>query len=252
MSKLKDKARASAMHLGLSLLVAAVAAGLVFGLWFPGAYREMAGGRELFLLVMAVDVVIGPLITLVIFNRAKSRREMFTDFAVVGLLQCAALGYGMWTVFEARPVHLVFEYHRLAVVSAAQVEPSSLEKAPPGLRVLPMTGPTLLSLRAFRSPDEEYDSTMAAIAGVPQAAQPRLWQPWDAAKAEILREGKPLTQLRLRYPQQADEIDAAVGRAVLPEAQLLTLPVIGRKAEWTALIDARTAMPMAYVRLDSF
>lgn len=41
------------------------------------------------------------------------------DFTVIGLLQVAALAYGLWTVFVARPVHLVFEYHRMAVVLLA-------------------------------------------------------------------------------------------------------------------------------------
>lgn len=252
MVNMKDKARASAIHLALSMLVAAAAALLVFGLWFPGPYRELAGGRELFLLVVGVDVVIGPVITFVVFNRAKRRREIFTDFAVIGLLQLAALGYGMWTVYEARPVHLVFEYHRLAVVHAADLEPGSLQKAPSELRTLPLTGPTLLSLRPFKSPDEEYDSTMAAIGGVPQAMQPALWQPWEAARADILREAKPVAVLRARYPAQAPQIDAAIAQTGRPEAQLLTLPLLGRKAAWTVLLDTQSVQPVAFLPLDSF
>ena len=81
----------------------------MFGWWYPYPYRELSGGRELFALVVAVDVVLGPLITLVIFNPAKTRRHLVMDFTVIGLLQVAALAYGLWTVFVARPVHLVFE-----------------------------------------------------------------------------------------------------------------------------------------------
>lgn len=252
MLNVKDKTRASAIHLGLSLLIAAAAALLVFGLWFPGPYRELAGGRELFLLVVGVDVVIGPLMTFVVFNRAKPRREIFTDFAVIGLLQLAALGYGMWTVYQARPVHLVFEYQRLAVVRAADLEPGSLQKAPAELRSLPLTGPSLLSLRPFKTPDEEYDSTMTAMAGVAQAAQPALWQPWEAARADILHEAKPLAALRERYPAQSAQIDAAVARAGASENQLVTLPLLGRKSGWTVLIDAKSVQPVAYLPLDSF
>jgi len=252
MLNVKDKTRATAIHFGLSLLIAAAAALLVFGLWFPGPYRELAGGRELFLLVVGVDVVVGPLMTFVVFNRAKPRREIFTDFAVIGLLQLAALAYGMWTVYQARPVHLVFEYHRLAVVHAADLEPGSLQKAPAELRSLPLTGPTLLSLRPFKTPDEEYDSTMTAMAGVPQAAQPTLWQSWEAARAVILHEAKPLAVLRERYPTQSTQIDAAVARSGALESQLVTLPLLGRKAGWTVLIDTKSVQPVAYLPLDSF
>lgn len=252
MVNVKDKARACAIHLGLSLLLAAASALLVFGLWYPWPYRELAGGRDLFLLVVAVDIAMGPLMTFVVFNRAKPRRELLTDFAVIGLLQCAALGYGLWTAHQARPVHLVFEYHRLAVVRATDLAPGALQKAPPELRTLPLTGPTLLSLRPFKNPDEEYDSTMTAVSGVPQAAQPALWQSWDAARADILREAKPLSALRQRYPAQAAQIDAAVVSTALPEKQLASLPVLGPKAAWTALIDTQSVKPVAYLPLDSF
>jgi len=87
--------------------------------------------------------------TLVIFNRAKSRRHLAMDFSVVGLLQLAALSYGLWTVFVARPVHLVFEFHRMAVVHAVDVDSAQLSQAPAELQALPLTGPTLLSLRPF-------------------------------------------------------------------------------------------------------
>ena len=103
----------------------------MFGWWYPYPYRELSGGRELFALVVAVDVVLGPLITLVIFNPAKTRCHLVMDFTVIGLLQVAALAYGLWTVFVARPVHLVFEYHRMAVVHAIDVDSDLLAKAPP-------------------------------------------------------------------------------------------------------------------------
>ena len=150
MQPLKYRLRASAIHLAISLSVATLAALLVFGWWYPYPYRELSGGRELFTLVVAVDVVLGPLITLVIFNAAKTRRHLLMDFSVIGLLQVAALAYGLWTVFVARPVHLVFEYNRMAVVHAVDIEPSLLSQAPPDLQTLPWRGPTLLSLRPLQ------------------------------------------------------------------------------------------------------
>jgi hypothetical protein len=48
-----------------------VAAALVFGVWYPYPYREISGGRELFLIVVTVDVIWGHCITLAVFNRTK-------------------------------------------------------------------------------------------------------------------------------------------------------------------------------------
>ena len=252
MHNLKDRLRVSAIHLTISLGIAALAALLVFELWYPYPYREISGGRELFALVIAVDVVMGPLITLIIFNRAKSRRHLAMDFSVVGLLQLAALSFGLWTVFVARPVHLVFEFHRMAVVHAVDVDPAQLGQARAELQALPLTGPTLLSLRPFKSFDEQHNSTMLALEGIAQAAQPGLWQPYDVARADILQEAKPVAQLKARFPDQAAAIDHAVARIGLQVNSLGYLPLVTRKNAWTVLIDSITAQPVGYLPIDSF
>ena len=164
-SNWKDRLRASGIHLGLSLCIAALAAWLVFGLWYPYPYREISGGRELFLIVIAVDVILGPLITLVVFNRAKPWTELRRDLIIVVLIQLAALGYGLWTVWVARPVHLVFEYKLFRVVHAIDIPVELLDKTPTGITALPMTGPTLLSLRPFKDSGESMDATLAAVGG---------------------------------------------------------------------------------------
>ena len=255
MQNWKGRLRASGIHLGISLCIAALAAVVVFGLWYPYPYREISGGRSLFMLVVSVDVVMGPLITLIIFNRAKPRRELMMDFTLVGLLQLAALSYGLWTVFVARPVHLVFEYSRMSVVHAIDVDPSLLAKAPAALQKLPMTGPTLIALRPFKSPAESFDATMAAVAGAPLSARSDLWQPYADSVPDILKESKPASDLVTRFSAQAAQaahINQAIKDSGKTVDQLRYLPLVSRENAWTMLLDAKTAEPVGYIPLDSF
>ena len=252
MNKVKDRLGASGIHLGISLCVAVFAAALVFGLWYPYPYGEISGGRELFFLVVAVDVIMGPLITLAIFNRAKPRRELLIDFTVVGLLQLAALGYGLWTVFAARPVHLVFEYSRMTVVHAIDVDADLLAKAPTSLQKLPVTGPTVIALRPFKNPAEQFDATTAALKGFPLAARSDLWQAYEPARADVLKEAKPVAELRARFSNQAAQIDLAIAATGRPVTDLRYLPLLSRKTAWTVLLDTTTAEPLGYLPLDSF
>ena len=183
----RDRLTASGVHFGASLLIAAFAGALVFGVWYPYPYREISGGRELFLLVVSVDVILGPLITLAVFNRAKPRRELTRDLAVVVLLQLGALAYGLWTVSMARPVHMVFEIDRFRVVHAVEVPPELLDKTPAGIEALPLLGPTLLAVRPFKSSQESMDATMAAIQGVPLGARPDLWESYVQAVPDVVK-----------------------------------------------------------------
>ena len=248
----KGRLHAACIHLGVSLSIAALAAAVVFGLWYPYPYREISGGRSLFLLVVFVDVVMGPLITLVIFNRNKPRRELMTDFLVVGLLQLAALSYGIWTVFVARPVHLVFEYNRMAVVHAIDVDPALLSKAPRELQKLPMTGPTAIALRPFKNSAEQIDATIAAMGRAPLPARSDLWQPYRDSVADILKEAKPAAELQTRFPSQASLIHQAIESTGKTVAKLRYLPLLSRNDAWTVLLDAITAEPVGFIPLDSF
>lgn len=249
---LTSRLRAAGIHALLSLLVATGAAALVFLVWYPHPYREISGGRELFTLVVAVDVVLGPLLTFAVFNRAKPWTELRRDLAVIVAVQLAGLAYGLHTVALARPVHLVWELDRMRVVHAVDVAEELLDRAPPGMRSLPWTGPTLVAVRPFRDAAEKAEATMAALGGVDIGARPDLWQPYAEAATRIRDSARALSWLRLQKPGAGPALDAAVREAGLPEAELLWLPLVSRKSFWTVLLRKDTLAPVAYVPLDPY
>jgi len=249
----RSRLKAAVVHLGISALVAAMAGLLVFALWYPWPYREISGGRELFQLVVAVDVTLGPLITFAIFNRAKPRTELRRDLAIVALLQLAGLAYGLWTVHLARPVHLVYEIDRFRVVHQVDIPQELVDRAPAGIPVAPAGGPTVIALRPFASEQERADFTMEALRGVQLSARPELWQPYEAARQRVLHAAKPVAELRLRFPASAGAIDEAVRKAGRDPAHTAYLPMVARKAvAWTVLLDAGTAEVIGFLALDSF
>lgn len=249
---LKDRLKASGIHLCISLVIALLAALLVFGLWYPYPYREISGGRELFFIVVVVDVILGPLITFAVFNRTKPWRELRRDLTVVALIQLCALGYGLWTVSVARPVHLVFEYRYFRVVHAVDVPPELLPQAPRDVVVLPLTGPTLLSLRPFKDGKEKMEATMAALQGIALSARPDLWQSYAAAKNDILQAARPVSELKVRFAPQAAAIENVIAQSGHQPETVVYLPMVGRKSFWTVFLDPVTAEVLGFMPLDSF
>ncbi|MGE0333293.1 MAG: TfpX/TfpZ family type IV pilin accessory protein [Ramlibacter sp.] len=248
----KSRLNAAGIHLGLSLAIAVLAAILVFGLWYPYPYREISGGRELFLIVVTVDVILGPLITLTIFNRAKPVKELRRDLVVVALVQLAGLGYGLWTVSLARPAHLVFEFDRFRVVHIVDIPIDLMDKAPSGIDAIPLGGPTLLAVRPFKNDKEKFDATMLALKGIALSARPDLWQPYDDARPAVLKAGKPIADLEVRHPSRAGEIAQMLRDQRLTPGTTLWVPMVARKLLWTVLIDATTAEVVGFLPLDSF
>jgi hypothetical protein len=174
------------------------------------------------------------------------------DLAVVALIQMLALGYGLWTVFVARPVHLVFEIDRFRVVHAIDVPSDLMDKVPAGIDALPLAGPTVLSVRPFRDRKEETDVTLVALQGIALGARPDLWQPYAASRAQVLQAAKPVEKLKSRFAPNAAQIDAVLEQAGRQAANTAYLPLAGRKAFWTAFIDPVTAEVVAFMPLDSF
>lgn len=250
-ASLRDRLRASSIHLLLSCVIAALCALLVFGIWYPYPYREISGGRELFLIVVVVDVILGPLITFTVYNRAKPITELRWDLTVVVLLQVAALAYGVWTVSAARPVHMVFEFDRFRVVHAIDVPEDMLDQTPMGVDALPWTGPTLLAVRLFRDTNESMAATIASLQGVALAARPDLWEPYAKATPRVLQAARPVALLKQRFPGSAAEIDHMITAAGGNPQTAVYLPLVGRKTFWTVLMDP-AAHVLGALPLDSF
>ncbi len=247
-----ERARAAGIHFAISIAIAVFAGLLVFVVWYPYPYREISGGRELFLLVVGVDVILGPLITLAIFNRAKPPITLCRDLVIVALIQLAALAYGLWTVAIARPVHLVFEVYRFNVVHAVEVPDHLLSKSPSDITALPLTGPTIIAVRPFTNQQENAEAMFAALQGVQLAVRPDLWQNYDAARAIVVKAAKPIAELKARFPSRVPEIDAALQSAGRAQGSTAWVPMVGRRAGWTAFVDSTTADVVAFMPLDSF
>jgi hypothetical protein len=250
---LKSRLTAAAVHLGLSLGVAALAALLVFKIWYPYPYNEISGGRELFLLIVAVDVVLGPLLTLAVFNVAKRRRDLVLDVSIIALLQTAALVYGLWTVFIARPVYLVHEVDRFQVVIAADVDRLELQQAPVELRDLPIWGVRTIGVRKARDSEEMLKSIELAMAGKDVSMRPGWWVPMGPSQRAILAErGKPVDSLRTKGPEAEQKLRDVLKGISVPESDLWTFPVVARSSGWSVLVNRKTQKIEGFVPIDGF
>ncbi len=243
--------RASSIHLGASAAVAALAAALVFALWYPVPYREVSGGRELFLLVVAVDVVIGPLITFAVFDRRKPRAELTRDLGVVVLLQLAALAYGLHAVAQARPAIVALEGARLRVVRAIDMAGADLARAPAGLQSLSWSGPALVATRV-PSRDEKLEAIDRGLAGEDIGMRPDFWLPLEQTRQAFARAAMPLDRLARMKPTRKADLDRAVAATGRSADQLGYLPILARMTDWSALVDRSSGEIVGYVDIEGF
>ena len=253
--------RAGALHLLLSASVAGLVALLVFGAWFPGPLRTLTGGAELFWLLVGVDVVCGPLLTLVVFNPAKPRTELRRDLALVVLIQLLALGYGVHSLSYARPVALVYEVDRFRSVSFADLDEAENDQVPDWAQPWGLSHPRTVGIRKATSSDEMMGSVDASLQGVEPSQRPSWWQDYALSVPQVLQRARPLAELRSKHPQQSALIDTAVAQAIAApqtgetadSTALRWLPLVSRRAtDWVVLLDPVTGRVRGYAHLDGF
>ena len=249
---LKRRMRAAGIHFAISVAIAALASLLVFMVWYPSPYSAIAGGLSLFVLLVSVDVALGPLLTAVAASPGKPRAELARDLFFIALVQLAAFGYGMFTIAMARPVHLVFEIDRFKVVSAADIEPESLAKAPAALRSLPWTGPTVIAALKPTDPDELMRSVELGLAGIDLAVQPARWVEYASVTDAAWRAARPVAALARRYPQAAAPLARIAADAGQPQGELRFMPLVSRQTSWVSVIAMPGARVVGYLPLDGF
>jgi hypothetical protein len=243
---------APALHLLGSAGVAALAAVLVFAVWYPAPYASLTAGLSMFVLLVSVDVVLGPTLTAVAADPAKPAKVLRRDIAVIVVLQLAGLAYGIYSLSLGRPVYLAFEVDRLRVVTAADVDESTLDQAPPEFRSLPWSGPRLIAAVRPTRPDEVLRSIDMALAGVDISMVPSQWRDYASQKDAVLRIARPATELQAKYPEAAPELEHAAARAHKAATELRFLPVLSRNSSAVALIDPSNAGIVGFLPFDGF
>lgn len=106
-SLIKSKLKAAGIHLAISSVIFLILAYFIIFRWYPVPYFTADGGWQGIRMVALIDLVLGPLLTLIIFNPAKSLREIRLDLSVIALIQVSALIWGIYTVHNERPAAIV-------------------------------------------------------------------------------------------------------------------------------------------------
>lgn len=119
---------AFAIHLAISVAVLLGLLWVIFFVWFP---RDLifAGGVSGLKIVMGVDLVLGPLLTLIVFNPKK--KELKWDLTAIGVLQVGCLAAGLWLVFNERPLVQVLADDGVHLLAASDFD--YFEITPPAL-----------------------------------------------------------------------------------------------------------------------
>lgn len=232
---------------GVQLLAAALIAlallGLMLGLWYPEGLFQGAGGDKLFYVLTGVNLVLGPVLTLVVFKPGK--RGLETDFAIIVSLQVAALLYGGGILYTSRPAFVVFVKDRFEVATASEVSVERLAAARyPEFRQPPRDGPVLAAAEFPVDPKARKRILDASLEGFDMQHFPEWWVPYAERGNEVLSKAQTIAQLRAEAPETGRIVDRFLQSSGIKESEVRYVPLHAPRAWVAVLIDPQTAKPV--------
>ncbi|HYD57996.1 MAG TPA: TfpX/TfpZ family type IV pilin accessory protein [Burkholderiales bacterium] len=241
--------QASGVHLLISAAIAAGALALMLLVWYPHPLFKAAGGDDLLLILVGVDVIIGPLITLIIFKPGKKGLKF--DLLVIGVLQLSALVYGVSIVYLARPAYIVFVKDRFEVVTAAELQPEHLAEAKfPEFRAVPVTGPRWVYGEFPTDPKERTRLLELNLSGYDMQHFPRYFRPYEPHRADILARGQTIERTRKTEPKAGRVVDAWLAETGISPDSVRYLDLRAPRYWVAVLVDAKTAEPVKMLIYD--
>lgn len=252
---MKFRFQAFALHLTGSVGVLTLVLGALYFGWYrwPGWY--LTGALQVARLLVGVDVMLGPLLTLLIASPAKHRRDLARDIAIIVAVQLSALLYGASVLWQGRPLYYAFSEDRLQIVQASDLSPREIALA---RQSNPDFAPHWYSLpRWVWAPLPEPAAERQRIIQSAKAGgddvidMPRYFKSWDSGLPALRAQLRTVAQqgdIRF-YKKQALLAQRMLRRGFAPE-QPVTLILTGRAVPLLAVFDADSLRIRAFLRAD--
>lgn len=224
--------RASGIHLAISIAVSSSLLAVLWFVWYPSPLLRALGGAEVFLLLICVDVALGPVLTLVVFNTGK--RTLRFDLAVIGIVQLAALLYGVYTMFLGRPIYLAGDGSRFVVVQASDLDPKQTNTS--------WSGPQWVGFALLNDP-KEHEKLM--FTGFNYAGFQQTHVQLGSLRQKFAENGKSIDTLKRLNPGREAEIDTWLAAHGQQAASVKFVPLQATAEAMVVILDANTAEVVA-------
>lgn len=238
--------KAAGWHLLVSALVVGTVAALLIGVWYGWDLFRILGGDRLLLILASIDIVAGPLLTLIVYGHAKPSLRF--DLTVIALLQAGFLAYGIHIMAQSRPVFVVGVLDRFEVVFANETDPFRLAQAPmEAVRKLPWDGPIWVGGQLAQNSRETLQLALDGAAGEDIHQKPERYIEVERVTLGIAQNGKPVDRLA----QDAQpKVERLLRRANVPADEARFVPLFSRRGEGAVIMDRRDGRLLGLVHTD--
>jgi hypothetical protein len=230
-----------ALHLLSSATVLTLILGCLYFGWYrwPGWY--LTDVTRVVVVMICVDVVLGPTLTLIIANQKKSRRELTRDIGIIVVVQLCALTYGSAQLWSGRPLYYAYSEGVLQLVQAYDIDDG---EAALGRQQNPSLAPHWYSLPRWiwaplpQDAEARQQIVSATLSGGDDViSMPRYFKRWEDGLPSLRSQLKKVDDVAYFAKNEKKILKERMKAARLPDDQLDTMPLSGRGHPLLAVFD---------------
>jgi hypothetical protein len=242
---------AFAWHLAGSASALTLTLGLLYLGWYhwPGWY--LADMPAVLAIMVGVDVVLGPLLTLIVANPAKSRRVLSRDVGAIVLVQLMAFGYGVTTLWHGRPLYYAFSVNCLSMVQAQDIENDPAAAGAQDSELAPHWNSLPRWIWApLPDNSEEADKIVrsAIQGGFDVTARPAYYKPWASGAKELRSQLKRVEDIKFFSLKEQALLKQRMSALGLAPDRANAIALTGRKRPLLAVFDPSNLRLLAYIK----
>jgi hypothetical protein len=233
-SLLWQKFRTALINLAISLALLCGIFAVVYLAWYPDPYFLVKDINRITWMLVAVQLALGPLLTLVLYRKGK--KGLWLDLSVITALQVFALAYGTYALYQERPWFMVYAIDRFTILTSREVDFEQIREVE-FLRK-PLAGPVMVMARVPPDPSaQERLLRETLFHGQPDLSQrPEYWSDYESGLPEIVARARTLAELRRARPQDRKLIDRAVSASGHAAESLVFVPAIGKSRDFAIVL----------------
>lgn len=230
-------------HLFISFLLALLAVGLVFFIWYPTPLAKAVGVTHIFLMMLAIDVIIGPVLGLLIYKESKKTLKL--DLTIIIIIQIVALFYGIYGIEQGRPVWLAYNVDRFEMIRKNEIIQDHVGQALQQFQSPSWLKPSFVAVEFSQHLEERNQNMFEEVfGGISLAQRPERYINIVQAKLQIQQRAKKIEELK-HYNNEKSVMDALVK---YPKANAF-VPLKANAVDMTVLVNKNTGEVVKIVDL---
>lgn len=230
-------------HFFISICISILVLLWIFNVWYPNPLAKATDVVHIFLMLLVIDVILGPILGFVIYKEKKKTLKF--DLAIIFLLQFSALIYGLYSISQARPAWIAYNVDRFELIRINDLLEDNIKDADVEFQKPTWLKPKFVGVEISKNIEEKNQNLFEEVlGGISIAQRPERYVDLIVVKPQIQERAQDLMQLK--QFNEAAQVESILAKYPTANAWL---PLKANAEDMVVLVNKDTAEVVKIVDL---